>query len=441
MAVPRWKLVATPLVMLGLGSPMVASCGNTPPVLLAAPAASAPPGSVESCDEMRTGAFDEVPVTAPKEAVGRVRSLLAQSTRLVAASAALEKELIDACTVLGKGAGAFDEELKGKPDKGHGAEKVCAIAVTKAGKVLKEAKEARVAIVLEFDSTHCFTPIEPTKQCLADCGAPAAAGDDRVSCHGGEVVSTCKGRCGGFCANEAGPASGVCYGVCTGKCDKDFRGTCGGKCNGTCNGTPTRGPHRCVGVCDGACAEKAEGICGGRCDGACNGPWEPKDPTRCAGICNGACAGEVTAPLCSGDFVPKGSDALCMAVCGAIASMGAKCDAPFVRVTVKGGKQNAELQKLLVGMQASLPRIFRAQDGLARKLPRSMEAVGAAAIDWSNAYATAGPKALACVRAAIDGVKDAAVAVDTAAKGSEVIKPMIQPLLKPTDPPPAPPEP
>jgi len=253
-------------------------------------------------------------------------------------------------------------------------------------------------------------------------------------------LSTCKGRCGGFCANEAGPALGACYGVCTGKCDKEFRGTCGGKCNGTCNGTPTRGPHRCVGICDGTCTEKAEGICGGRCDGACNGPWEPKDPTKCAGICNGACAGEAMAPLCSGDFAPKGVETVCLAMCGAAAAMAAKCDAPLVRVTVKGGKQNAELQKLLTGMQAALPRIFRVQEGLARKLPRSMEAVEAAAINWSNAYATAGPKALACVRAAIDGVKESALAVDTATRGSEAIKPMIQPLLKPADPPPAPPE-
>jgi hypothetical protein len=441
MAVARWKIVAAPLVMLGLGSPVLVSCDNKPRPVYIPLAASALPPSTESCDEIRTGSFAEIPIAAPGDAVSRIRSLLTQSSRLMLASVALEKELIDACTVLGKGAGAFDEELKGKPDNGHGAEHVCGVAVTKASKILKDAKDAKVGILLEFDSPHCLTPIETTKNCLAQCGSPVPKGDDRVSCTGGEIVNTCRGRCGGFCANDAGPALGACYGVCTGNCDKEFRGTCGGKCNGTCNGTPTRGPHRCAGVCDGSCTEKAEGICGGKCDGACNGPWAPKDQSKCAGVCNGTCAGEAMAPLCSGEFLPKGADTACLALCGSAATLAARCDAPLVRLTVKGGKQNAELQKLLTGMQAALPRIFRVQEGLARKLPRSMESVGAAVIDWSNAYATSGPKALSCLRAAIDGVKDGALAIDTASKGSEAIKPMIQPLLKPADPPPPPPDP
>jgi hypothetical protein len=380
-----------------------------------------------------------LPMAAPPDAQAALKSLLTRARSLIVARLELEKELIDACSVLAKGAGAFDEELKVVPDNGHGAEKACAIAAAKANKILKDAKDAKVSIVLDLDPPRCFTAIDDMKKCLADCGSPVTKGDDRALCTGGEVYGTCKGRCSGACANDPGPVSGVCWGVCTGKCDKEFRGFCGGKCNGTCNGNATHGPHRCIGICDGACADKADGICSGRCDGACSSLSEPRDLAKCNGICTGQCAGEAGPAVCSGDVNPPGKEGICMATCTAGAAVTVRCNAPLVRATVKGGKQSVELQKLLTGLQAALPRILRVQDGTSKKLPRAMDLVSAAAIDWSNAYATAGPKPLSCVRAAIDGMKDGAAAIDTSVSGSQALKPLIQPLLKPTEPPPGPP--
>src|SRR5262249_42640978 len=149
-------------------------------------------------------------------------------------------------------------------------------------------------------------------------------------------------------------------GVCTGKCDKDFRGVCGGKCDGTCNGAPTKGKKKCVGICDGSCTEKAEGVCNGRCDGTCAGPWEPRDQGKCSGQCNGICAGgEVTAHQCSGEFAPPGLDPVCAASCGALSALNARCEAPVIRVLSKGGKQTAETQKFLAGVQSAYPKILR----------------------------------------------------------------------------------
>ena len=432
----RRNLVLAPIAILTIASPMLIHCGKPPPVVHAPPATAA--HVIERCEELKTKRFDDVPIAAPVEAQALIRALLTESHRLIAASEALEAELIEACRVMGRAAGAFDEELKGVPGNGRGAEKVCAVAAAKAEKILEAAKGAKVKIEVEHDKPLCFTDVGAIKQCIVDCGAKVT-NDDRSACTNGELYGTCKGRCGGACANDPGVGSGACWGVCQGKCDKEFRGTCGGKCNGTCNGNPTRGPHRCVGVCDGACLDKSEGVCGGRCDGNCTGPWEPRDPAKCDGICTGACAGQEGQPVCSGDYTPQGTDPACVATCTSTAAVGVRCDAPLVHISVKGGKQTAELQKLLTGMQAALPRILRVNEGVSKKLPRAIETISAGAIEWSNAYATAGPKALSCVRAALDAMKAGVVAVDVAVKGSEAYKPLIAPLLKPAAPPPQPP--
>lgn len=434
----RRKLVLTPIAILAVASPLLVNCGKPPPVVHVPP--SIPAHQLMSCDELKTKRFDDVPIAAPAEAQAQIRSLLGESHRLIAASVALEAELMEACRVMGRGAGAFDEELKGEPGNGKGAEKVCAVAAAKVEKILEAAKGAKVKILVEHDKPLCFVDVGAIKQCIVDCGAKVTS-DDKSSCNG-ELYGTCKGRCGGACANDPGVGSGACWGICQGKCDKDFRGMCGGKCNGTCNGNPTRGPHRCIGVCDGACSEKADGVCGGRCDGNCTGPWEPRDPSKCDGICTGACSGQEGQPVCSGDYTPMGTDRTCVAGCTTSAAINVRCDAPQVRITLKGGKQNAELQKMLAGLQASLPRILRVNEGLSKRLPKAIDTISAGAIEWSNAYATSGPKALSCVRAALDGMKAGSNAVEVAVKGSEAYKPLIVPLLKPADPPPQPaPEP
>lgn len=435
MAAPRWKLALAPLAPLVVATPLLVNCGKPPPTVSVPPTAA--PHVIETCDELVNDKFGEVPMSAPPEAQARIRTLFTEARRLIGNSVAVETELMEACRALGKGAGAFDEELKGKPDRGKGAEKVCAIAVAKAQKILDDAKSAKIKIQIEFDKPLCFVDVGTIKQCIIDCGSKVL-GDDKALCNG-ELYGTCKGRCGGACANDPGVGSGSCWGLCNGKCDKEFRGTCGGKCNGTCNGNPTRGPHRCVGICDGSCSDKSDGMCGGRCDGDCKGPWQPRDLGKCDGICTGQCMGQAGQPVCSGEYTPQGVDTTCLSTCTATAAVGVRCDAPMVHVTVKGGKHLVELQKLLAGMQSALPRILRITEGTTRRLPKATENISAGMIEWSNAFATAGAKPLACVRAGLDGMKAGSDAVEVAVKGAEAYKPLIAPFLKPADPPPGPP--
>jgi hypothetical protein len=440
MASTRQTLVLAPLALsLALGSLLAGACSNPPPPAVPHAAATALPRAVVACDELKDDKLKDVPIEAPAEAQARIRTLLAEAQKLIKASVAVEAELMEACRVIGRGAGAFDEELKGVPDSGHGADKVCAVAAAKAQKILDTAKADKLTIVVDHDKPLCFTDVGAVKQCLIDCGQKIT-GDDKASCSG-DLWGTCKGRCSAPCANDPGAGQGLCWGVCTGKCDKDFRGTCGGKCNGTCNGNPTHGPHRCIGICDGACSDKAEGVCAGQCNGSCNGPWEPRDPGKCNGICTGQCVGQAGQPVCSGDYTPPGVEATCLAECTSAAALTVRCDAPQVRITVKGGKQTVELQKLLAGLQAGLPRIMRVADGSSKKLPKAIDGISASCIEWSNAYATSGAKALSCVRAGLDQMKAGADAIDLSVKGSEAMKALIVPLLKPPDAPPKPVDP
>jgi hypothetical protein len=141
--------------------------------------------------------------------------------------------------------------------------------------------------------------------------------------------------------------------------------------------------------------------------------------------------------VCSGDYVPPGVEANCLSTCTSTAALGVRCDMPLVRISVKGpNKQAPELQKLVAALQAGLPRIMRVADGTSKKMPRAIEGISAGCIEWSNAFATSGQKALSCVRAGLDGMKAGADAIDVAVKGSEAFKPLITPLLKPAEAPP-----
>lgn len=299
--------------------------------------------------------------------------------------------------------------------------------------MFRKAKESNIILDLRVEPTRCFVDVDAAKKCLADCGAPVTRGDVRAQCTGGEIAGLCSARCSGGCAQPPGAGQGLCHASCSGKCDRDFRGACGGKCTGTCDGAPTRGAKRCAGVCDGSCSDKAEGACGGRCDGSCSGAWEPPATGKCSGVCLGACSGEVKDVVCSGEYVPAGVDPVCQAACGAAAAMTARCDAPQVRLSSRGGKPTAELERLLAGIQSAVPKIVRAQQGAAHRLPRAIEGAITAAVDWSNAYANAGPKPLLCLRANIDALKEAATWIELAARGTEAIAPAIktEPPLQP----------
>jgi hypothetical protein len=442
MTAPRWKLLAAPVMALAVVAPLVASCGSQPAgphTAAAGPSGKGGPAPVPYCEEFRYGDFSQIQFDAPQEEVVKIKSLLLAAHLLGRGSIALEEELIAACSDLAKAAGAFDEELKIHADNGKGAEKACAIAAAKTTKVLTDAKNAKIEVTVEPDTLHCFSDVETTRKCLVECGAPTPRDDVRASCTGGEIDGLCKGHCGGTCAVEAGECTfAECNGICKGKCDKDFRGYCAGKCNGTCNGAATHGPHRCVGTCNGACSDGAEGACAGHCDGTCSAEWAPRDPGRCPGLCIGQCGGgEIEQPMCSGEFNPPGVEGICLAACAGRGALAARCTTPWIKLTQKGKAHRTDLEKLLAGIQIALPRILRVQQGAAKRLPRAMERVSAAAIEWSNAYATSGARPLFCVHTAIEVMKAAAEGIDTAVKGTLVV----QPALKTAEPPPPPPKP
>jgi hypothetical protein len=373
------------------------------------------------------GPFDPPPPPPLPPGTGDdVKFLLARTWRLAKTPAAFEKDLIAACTELGVAAGVSENELKADPDLGHGAEKACNTAATRVAAMFRKAKESKVILDLAVEPVRCFVDVESARKCLASCGAPPQ-GDLRAHCVGGEIDGTCQGRCSGSCSVPPGAGSGTCHGACSGKCDRDFRGACAGKCSGTCDGAQTRGPKPCKGICDGSCSANGEGTCAGRCDGQCSGSWEPTAASgKCPGACVGVCTGDVTGPICSGEYAPRGVNPVCQAACGAEAALAVRCDAPLVRLAVRGGKPTPELERLLAGIQSAVPKIARLQQGAAKRLPRAIETAVAASVDWSNAFATAGAKPLVCIRNNVEAMKDAANWIDLAVRGAEAIAPAIK---------------
>jgi hypothetical protein len=128
---------------------------------------------------------------------------------------------------------------------------------------------------------------------------------------------------------------------------------------------------------------------------------------------------------------------VCLAACNAAAALSARCSVPLVKVTARGPKITADLEKALAGVQAAVPKIVRIQQGVGRKLPRALEAAVTASIDWSNTFATAGARPLFCIRKNSDVLKEAATWIDLGLRGTETIAPAIKtdpvPLGKPED--------
>jgi hypothetical protein len=419
MRVHHVKLFAMPLAVLALASPMLASCKKKPGQLPTGPTTNL--NVPTSCIEIVTGDLSGISIDAPAEAQDRMKRLMTAGLELSKRGKDVERELIEVCTEIGKASGAGEEEMRFKPDKGHGAEQLCTLVGTKVGKILREAKAAKVEITIEMEpNPHCYIDVDSVTKCLAECGAPATA-DPRAACAGGEISGACKGRCAGSCTLESGTGAGFCHAMCKGKCDRDFRGTCNGRCDGTCDGAPTKGTRHCNGICDGKCDRGAEGLCNGKCDGVCSHGWEPINAPRCDGVCEGTCNGPLETPLCSGDYAPKGADVPCLASCTARATLASRCEPPLIRITAKNGRQSVELQKVLYALQTNLPKLARIRQGSSKKLAHAIEMMVSAGVEMTNTYALAGPKALLCVRTASDLAKEAAEFMDIAVKGAEAV--------------------
>ncbi len=421
MKSPWLKIVSAPLAVLALASPLLAlpSCNKHVEVEVKAPEKAPPP----PCQELGTGDFSRVDYGLGQAVDAKLKTLLKADHLLWRAAPALEAELIAACAELGAAAGMRDADLQAKADHGKGAERVCNNVAFGVAQAMKGARQqAKVDVTIDADPAKCYSDVAMLGRCMASCGSPVAEDLDlRAACASGDVGGSCYGRCTGGCLIDGGEGSGGCNGQCAGKCDRDFRGTCGGRCDGTCDGAPSRGKP-CKGLCDGRCDKQAEGFCGGHCDGKCTGTWEPKDPNKCAGTCGGGCSGKLVAPQCSGDFTPPGADPLCRTSCQAGVLTAARCPLPYVKVTAKGGKQTASMQRLFAGIQTALLKIIRLQQGFGQRLPRAVETLSAAAIDWTNAAATAPPATLLCVRTGSDAARDASATINTASQAAAQIQ-------------------
>jgi hypothetical protein len=402
---PASKLATLPFAVLVVAAPFLLDCGQ----LKGLPG---PAGDIADaaggCDEFAAGNFGSLKADA------KAMGFLEASYNFKKLTIDLEADLIASCAELGKAIGVAGDNLKGEPQDGEGAKKVCGAVSAKIDAVIKGAGSG--GLTLDIQKPECFASIEALNECYSTCGAAVSPGEMSASCKGGEISGSCEGTCEGSCAVEAGAeCKGACSGSCSGSCEAGFSGKCGGNCDGTCDGQNTKG--KCEGTCDGKCDAKAEGSCSGTCSGTCSASCEVKGKAECKGRCEGGCKGTVKEPKCSGDFEPPKVDLSCQANCSLKTMGDVKCDPP--RVTVKAkGKANADLQKLVAALQVSLPKIAAIQLGAAEKLGKAGAGVAAQGEGMVSAASSGGAKILVCLKAAIEANVSAAASVDVNVKAS-----------------------
>ncbi|WP_437922718.1 hypothetical protein WMF37_27205 [Sorangium sp. So ce291] len=411
MSVNRWKLFAMPVALLGLASPLLVNCGGKG--IPGADSLPGPAGDLASaaggCEELKNGGIANLKFDGGAEVEGKVKGFLEAAASLDKLTADMEASLIASCGKLGKDLGMSEADLKAEPGGGKGAEKVCNAVSAKVNAAVKANAEAKLTVQIE--PPKCYADISAMQKCLGDCGSPVQPGKLEASCEGGEISGKCDAECKGKCSVEAGAAcSGTCNASCSGKCDAGFKGTCGGKCDGKCDGKDSKGAA-CAGTCDGKCDAKAEGSCSGTCDGSCSGSCELKAGAKCSGSCSGGCSAEIKEPKCSGEFKPPSVDPSCQVQCTAKTAGSAKCDPPGVRI-VANGKVNADAQKLVAALQASLPAIVKIQLGTAKKLQAAVGGVISAGAEMNGAATKAGGKAIACVATAVEASANVKASLD-----------------------------
>lgn len=412
MSVNRWKLVATPVLMLGLASPLLVNCGQLSAVAKSAGVPGA--DALEGCPEMENGNFASLKFQGGAQIEGKVKGFLDAAYSLNKVVVDMEAGLIASCGKLGKDLGMSDAELKAEAGGGKGAEKVCGAVAAKVQGIVKANADAKLAV--EIDPPKCYADVEAMQKCFADCGSPIQGGEIEASCKGGEISGKCDAECKGKCTVEAGAeCNGTCGASCSGKCDAGFKGTCGGTCDGKCDGKNTKG--KCTGTCEGKCDAKAEGTCTGTCQGKCSGSCELKAGAKCSGSCSGGCSAEIKEPKCSGDFVPPSVDPSCQVSCAAKGAVSAKCDPPNVRITT-GGKANADVEKLVAALQTSLPAILQIQLGTGKKIVGAAAGVVKAGAEMKDAAIKAGAKAAICVGMAAKATVEASASIDVNVKAS-----------------------
>lgn len=412
MSVNRWKLVAMPILLLGLSSPLLVNCGAVPSGALPGPAGDLA-DAASGCEELKggSGAIADLNFKGDAKGSAKIKGFLDASANLYKATVEMDASLAKSCAELGKGLGMSDDEAKAD----GGAEKVCTAVAAKLDATMKANAEAKIGV--EFQEPKCYVDVAAVQDCFAKCDASIQPGKLEVNCQGGEVRGSCDAQCTGKCTVEAGAqCTGTCSGSCSGKCEANFNGRCGGNCDGKCDGK-AGSKGKCAGTCEGKCDAQAEGSCGGQCEGKCSASCEVKGGAKCEGKCSGGCSAEMKAPECSGDYRPPQVDATCQTNCGAKAAASAKCDPPGLRVVARG-KASADAMKVVAALQTSLPGIVQVQLGMGKRLLKALDNVKVAGGAMGDAAVSAGGKAAACVKTAVEMSTSAAASISVDVKVS-----------------------
>jgi len=400
----RYKIAAMPLAIGLMASPLLANCSAINGALGAAGVESP-----DCSDELKSGNFANVKADAG------VKGFLDASSKFKGAVDKMEVDLIASCRELGKGIGMSDDELKGDPDGGKGADKVCSAVGAKISAMVKANADAQLTV--EITPPSCGADIEAMQSCFQECGSPIKPGELKASCSGGEISGKCDGECKGSCTVEAGAdCKGSCTGSCDGSCDASFSGTCGGKCDGKCDGNDSKGA-KCAGNCVGKCDAQAHGSCGGSCSGKCDASCEVKGQAKCSGECHADCSVEMKAPKCSGEFKPPSVSVDCQAKCAAKGAASVQCNPPMINIVAKG-KVTTDVNKLISALRVSLPKIVKIQLGSAKALGKAGVNLVAQIKGAANGVASAGIHTAGCMTMAVTQTVDAAASIDVNVKAS-----------------------
>ncbi len=415
MSLNRWKMVAMPVVVLGLASPMLANCGalgGKGKLDVGGGLVGDIAGAAEGCDEFDKGEIAKLDFSAKGGAAlnGQIKAFLDASAKLKEATAKMEIGLVESCGRLGKDLGMKEDELKAEP-KGDGkaAEKVCTAVAGKV-KAMVDAT-AKGKLTLTVVEPKCYADIDVMTKCFDECGSPIKGGKLEASCKGGEISGKCEAKCTGKCTVDAeAKCTGVCKGSCSGKCEANFSGTCGGKCDGKCDGKASKNAE-CKGICEGKCDAKAEGQCGGTCEGECSATCEVKAGATCEGSCSGGCSAEVKAPSCSGKFEPPDISVDCQVSCAAKGAASIKCDPPELKVAFTG-TATVDGVKLVGALQKSFPKIVKIQLASGKRVLEALKAVGEAGVKLKDGAVKAGGKAVVCIAKAIEATASASASIE-----------------------------
>jgi hypothetical protein len=374
------KKLGGPILLTGMVLPGLLNCNGLPGV----------PGA--DCPALKDGNFAALNISGGADVKAKVTGFLEAVYNLDKFTAEMELQLIASCKEIGKAVGMDEAALSAEPGGGEGAKKVCQAVTGQIKAKLDASGGAKVS--LEYTEPKCYVSVDAMMSCLSGCGAAVEPGKLDASCEGGEISGKCDAECKGACTVEAGAQ-------CEGKCE----GECKGDCAGTCEAKDASG--KCAGKCDGTC----KGTCGASC--------KMEGKADCQGSCSGGCSADVKEPKCSGEFKPPNVDPSCHLQCAAKTASEMKCDPPGVMLKLDAkGDAKADLEAMITGLEAALPKILEIQLGAAEKVKGTIEGVVSMGADMPAIAQSAGLQAVSCVAMAVGVVGEASAAVDVNVQAS-----------------------